>query len=436
MRDLLLKHNPQWAGVATSTGIKRELTQSLITALSIQPIQVITGARRSGKSFLFRQLIAHLLENKVPSSNILFINFEDPFFTLNRDIINLLDKIMQEYKILKNPTGKIYCFFDEIQNIPNWHLWLREVYDRDHTVKFLLTGSNSEMLSIDLATHLTGRTIAFENFPFSFPEYINSLSNISLPNPLTYENAFPYQEILLHLLEERMQRGLFPEMITMENPDLENELLGQYFQNVLFKDIIPRFSIRNSKTIEQLAYYCSHTFSSRFSYRNLAKMVSSNENTVKEYLSYLEKAYLFFTVEQFDYSFKRQIKYDKKIYIADNGLRNATSSSFSPDYGRAAENMVFTHLRRESNNIHFWQDQKTGKEIDFIVKNKLGYDLLNVSYTDTLHEREWESFAVFLKHTKLPHYQCTIVSRNTFDTIVNPEYTIQIIPLWVWLLTK
>lgn len=435
MRDLLLKQNPHWSGIAPFTGIKRELTQTLISALNFQHIQVITGARRSGKSFLFRQLITHLLENNIPSTNILYINFEDPYFTLHRDTINLLDKIMQEYKILKNPTGKIYCFFDEIQNISNWHLWLRELYDRDQSVKFLLTGSNSEMLSIDLATHLTGRTIVFENFPFSFKEYVYSLPQLSLQQPITYENAFPYREILHHLLEERMQRGLFPEIVTMENPDLEKELLSQYFQNVLFKDIVPRFSIRNSKTIEQLAYYCSHTFSSRFSYRNLANVVSSNENTVKEYLSYLEKAYLFFTVGQFDYSFKRQIRYDKKIYIADNGLRNATSSSFSPDLGRA-ENMVFTHLRRESKEIYFWQDQKTGKEIDFIVKNTKGYQLLNVSYTDTLHEREWESFSLFFKNTNLPTYPCNIISRNTYETVTHPDFTIQIIPLWLWLLSK
>ncbi|MCE5223019.1 ATP-binding protein [bacterium] len=418
------------------SGIKRDITSSLIPALHIHPIIVITGARRSGKSYLFRQLISHLVENDIPPVNILFINFEDPYFTLHRNSVDLLDKIMHEYKIQKNPMGKIYCFFDEIQNIPNWNLWVREVYDRDDTVKFLLTGSNSEMLSIDLATHLTGRIIAFENFPFSFQEYVLSLPNLPLPHPITYENAFPYQETIIHLLEERMQKGLFPELIKMENFELEKEMLNQYFQNVLFKDIIPRFSIRNSKTIEQLAYYCSNTFATRYSFRNLAKAVSSNENTVKEYLSYLERAYLFFSVEPFEYSFKRQIRYDKKLYIADNGLRNATSSSFSPDYGRAAENMVFTHLRRESKTIYFWQDPKTGKEIDFIVKKKTGYHLLNISYTDNLHEREWDTFSIFLNNSNLQETQFTVISRNRYETIIHDGIQIQIVPLWLWLLTQ
>lgn len=435
MRDLLLKHNQHWSGKEPITGIKREVTKHVISALSIQHIIVITGARRSGKSYLFRQLISHLLDSKVPPSNILFINLEDPYFAINRNDSAILDKMIQEYKILKNPVGKTYLFFDEIQNIPHWNLWVRELYDRDNTVKILLTGSNSEMLSIDLATHLTGRILAFENFPFSFQEYISSLSSLSLPDEHNYDTLFPYLEAVIHLVEERMSRGLFPEIANMGSPDLEAELLNQYFQNVLFKDIIPRFLIRNSKTIEQLAYYCSNTFASRFSYRNLAQAVSSNENTIKEYLSYFEKAYLFFTVEHFDHSLKRQIKYAKKLYISDNGLRNATSSSFSKDYGRAAENMVYTHLRRETCHIHFWQDEKSGKEIDFVVKKKDSYLLYNVSYTDDLQDREFDAFSAFIQSTNIQNCQCIVISRNRYETILHNHIQINIIPLWLFLLT-
>jgi len=291
------------------------------------------------------------------------------------------------------------------------------------------------MLSIDLATHLTGRILAFENFPFSFQEYISSLPSLSLPHKHNYDTLFPYLETVIHLVEERLSKGLFPEIANMGSPDLEAELLNQYFQNVLFKDIIPRFLIRNNKTIEQLAYYSSNTFASRFSYRNLAQAVSSNENTVKEYLSYFEKAYLFFTVEHFDHSLKRQIKYAKKLYISDNGLRNATSSSFSKDYGRSAENMVYTHLRRETCHIHFWQDEKSGKEIDFVVKKKDGYLLYNVSYTDDLQDREFDAFPAFIQSTNIQNCQCIVISRNRYETILHNHIPINIIPLWLFLLT-
>ncbi|HQJ61007.1 MAG TPA: AAA family ATPase, partial [bacterium] len=135
MRDLLLKHNKHWSGTGIETGIKREITDLLLAAIDVNHIIAISGARRSGKSYLFRQLLSHLLKNSIPAANILFLNFEDPFFATQANNAEILDKIFTEYKVLKNPEGRTYLFFDEIQNIQNWQLWVRELYDRDDTVK-------------------------------------------------------------------------------------------------------------------------------------------------------------------------------------------------------------------------------------------------------------------------------------------------------------
>ncbi len=435
MRDLLLKHNRHWSGTEMETGIKREITTTLLSALDVNHIIAISGARRSGKSYLFRQILSHLLNSSVPAENILFINFEDPFFAVLNNSTEVLDKIFSEYKVLKNPDGRLYLFFDEIQNIQNWQFWVRELYDRDDKVKIFITGSNSEMLSVDFATHLTGRVLAYENFPFSFGEYISGLDSFELPEKIDYETLFYKQETIIHLLEERFEKGFFPETAYLSGRELADDILSQYFQNVIFKDIIPRFAIRNNKTIEQLAYYCSNTFASRFSYRRLAEAVSSNENTIKDYLSFFEKAYLFFVVEHFEYSMRKQIKYAKKLYISDSGLRNATSSSFSPDHGKHAENVVFTHLRKISKNINFWTDEKSGKEIDFIVKKKDKYLLCNVTYTDNLPERELQPFSLFIKASKIKNYECIVVSRSEYSTRVYDDIEIKIIPLWLFLLT-
>jgi predicted AAA+ superfamily ATPase len=435
MRDLLLKHNKHWSGTGIETGIKREITDLLLAAIDVNHIIAISGARRSGKSYLFRQLLSHLLKNSIPAANILFLNFEDPFFATQANNAEILDKIFTEYKVLKNPEGRTYLFFDEIQNIQNWQLWVRELYDRDDTVKIFITGSNSEMLSVDLATHLTGRVLAFENFPFSFREFISGMESFLLPDNIDYESLFPVRETIMHLIETRFEKGFFPETAYLESKELTYDVLSQYFQNVIFKDIIPRFVIRNSKTIEQLAYYCSNTFAAKFSYRRLAEAVSSNENTIKEYLSYFEKAYLFFVVEHFEYSMRKQLKYAKKLYISDSGLRNATTSSFSPDQGKHAENVVFTHLRKMSKNINFWADEKSGKEIDFIVKKKDKYLLCNVSYTDELPEREFQAFPLFLKLSKMKNYECLVVSKGKFSTQIYDNITINTIPLWLFLLT-
>lgn len=291
------------------------------------------------------------------------------------------------------------------------------------------------MLSVDFATHLTGRILTFENFPFSFREFISGVESFLLPKNISYESLFPLRESIIHLIEKRFERGFFPEIAYLESSELSNDILNQYFQNVIFKDIVPRFMIRNSKTVEQLAYYCSNTFAAKFSYRRLAEAVSSNENTIKEYLSFFEKAYLFFVVEHFEYSMRKQIKHAKKIYISDSGLRNATTSSFSPDIGRHAENVVFTHLRKMEKNINFWVDEKSDKEIDFIVKMKEKYLLCNVSYTDELPEREFQAFPLFLKSTKIKNYECIVVSRRTFSTQVYDGIKINTVPLWLFLLT-
>jgi predicted AAA+ superfamily ATPase len=155
---------------------------------------------------------------------------------------------------MKNPSGKVFVFLDEIQNIPGWHRWLRDLYDRHPDVKVFITGSNSELLSVELASHLTGRVLAFENFPFSFYEYLQDQPDIELPDTLQYETLYPMQDSLQHYVEKVFQIGLFPEIINVKDSNLREEILRQYFQQVLFKDIVPKFSIRNSKTIEQLAY--------------------------------------------------------------------------------------------------------------------------------------------------------------------------------------
>jgi hypothetical protein len=433
MQELLRKHNPIWFGQQLETGIERSTLHPIVSFLSVPHIIAISGARRSGKSFLLKQLIMHLLRTNIPASNIVSMNFEDPFF-VNHDDVKVLDTLLSEYRVMKNPSGKVFLFLDEIQNISQWHRWLRDLYDRHSDVKVFITGSNSELLSVELASHLTGRVLAFENFPFSFYEYLQDQPDVELPGIVQYETLYPMKDSLQHYVEKVFQIGLFPEIINVKDLNLREEILRQYFQQVLFKDIVPKFSIRNSKTIEQLAYYCSTTFASRFSYHRIASAVGSNENTIKEYLSYLEKAYLFFVIEHFSSSLKKQTRYAKKIYISDEGLRNATASSFSPDTGRHAENVVFLHLRRETKKITFWQDDQSGAEIDFVIQGKNRTVLCNVSYTNEISQREYKAFSMFLTSNPIQDYQCLLVTQNVYKKVMHEGIEIQLIPMWLFLL--
>ncbi len=441
MKEVLLKHNYQWRDKSFDAGINRDILRKIIKTLDVRHVVAISGARRSGKSYIFRQLIKHLIDSGVKPENILQINFEDPFFISLRDDVSIFENLFSEFLNIKNPAGKVYLFLDEIQNINNWEFWVRDIYDRNEAVKIFITGSNAELLSDELATHLTGRVISFDNFPFSFTEhfrgmkdpYLPELTESSSPEKL-YERLYPYKEKLLHYIELSFKRGLFPEVMYLNDMELVKDILAQYFQNVLFRDIIHRFSVRKTKVIEELAYYLSTNFTSIYSYRKLANSVGSNENTVKEYISYFEKAYLFFSVDYFEYSLKKQFKRNRKIYAVDCGMRNATSFSFSEDSGRYAENTVFQMLRRFTDKIYYWYEDGSNKEIDFVIKPHNRPVAINVTYTDEIPPREFESFEALSKVAS-PE-RCIIVTRKHFETKTLNKKIIELIPLWFFVLLK
>jgi len=438
MKEIFLKHNYHWYNEDFDTGIERNILDKIVKALAVPHIIAISGARRSGKSYLFRQLIKYLLNSGVHPENILQINFEDPFFISAREDVSVLDTIYSEYLSLKNPDEKIYLFFDEIQNIKNWQLWIRHSYDQKKNIKIFITGSNSELLSTELGTHLTGRILAFENFPFSYSEFFKGISDEPISNFHTaadsktlFQNIYPYKEKMMHYIELSFKKGLFPEVLYLKNDELIKDILSQYFQNVLFRDIIPRFSIRNTRVIEQLGYYLSTNFTSMYSYRKLANTMNTNENTIKEYLSFFEKAYLFFSIDYFEYSLKKQFKRNKKIFIIDNGIRRATSFAFSEDIGKYAENMIYLQLRRATDKIYYWYEDKTFKEIDFVVKLENKLLAINVTYTDEINPRELESFAAFLK--VVDSDRNILITKNTFEFRKINGKLIELIPFWVFI---
>lgn len=439
MREILYKHNVHWSGKSIHTGVSRNLLPKLIDALEVKHVIAIAGSRRSGKSYLFRQIHEHLTEEGVSADNILKINFEDPYFISRKTDPTLLDEFYSEYLTVKNPQGRQYIFLDEIQNIKEWQYWLRDMYDRHEELKFFATGSNADMLSVEIDTHLTGRVIPYENFPFSLSELLRSVphNDISVPEN-TPENSigellYHDKEKLLHHIERAFRFSFFPEVCNLSNEDLASDILNQYFTNVLFKDIIPRFSIRNSRVVEELAYYLSTNFTSEFSYNKLAKIVSSNENTVKDYISFFEKAYLFYVLPFFEYSLKKQLRREKKIYISDVGLRTATAFQFSQDTGRYVENLVFNALRSQYKNIYYWKS-KTGSEIDFLIRHKGTIIAVNVCYADVMPEREFIGFK-HLAHENISTVKNVLVSKNLSYRVEVDSVFVEVVPIWEFLLT-
>lgn len=353
--------------------------------LSSQKIITITGPRRSGKTFLLFLLIKKLINQGILPERILYINFDDPRL-LPSDAKNI-ELILESYRELyPEHANKInFIFFDEIQNVKDWEIGIRRIYD---TRKFniFLTGSSSKFLSKEIATHLRGRAVNFEVLPFSFREILLA-KGIKLGRNLIYsQERFP---VIKHL-DTYFEIGGFPEIVLEKNLDLKIRTLKEYLETMFFKDLIERYSIKNQNLIRELIKYLTTNTASLFSVNAFYKWIKQTypvtKRTLINYVSYLEDIGLFFLVRKFSYSLKQQAQGPRKCYIVDNGFRNVYGFKFSEDRGKILENTVFLELKhRQAKNplmeIFYWQDYKK-REVDFVIKQGKNINMLIQACTD------------------------------------------------------
>ncbi|MEI7983652.1 MAG: ATP-binding protein, partial [Bacteroidota bacterium] len=310
-------------------------------------IQIVSGVRRSGKS----TLIQHIRENN--SERDYSINFDDNRLTgfTSDDFEKLNDAFHELYEPQKT------FYFDEIQNIEGWERFIRRLYNEGY--KVYITGSNATMLSRELGTRLTGRTIQTELFPFSFREYLRFKGIEVLKNDL-YSPEKSNQ--LKKAFRNYIVNGGFPEFLQTGHPGY----LKNLYESILYKDVVARYNIRNVKTIVEMIHYLISNVSEEASYNGLRKIFGlSNAITVKEYIAYFEESYLIFSINKFDYSLKKQLANPKKIYCIDTGLANSVSFQFSENYGRQMENVIFLQLKRDGNEIYY---HKARHECDFVIR--------------------------------------------------------------------
>lgn len=293
-------------------------------------IEVITGIRRSGKSSLMRQLIDEF------APNFSYLNFEDPrIFDFTVDDFSKLDEILDS-------SGSPY-FFDEIQNVKGWEVYIRQLHDRGQ--KVFITGSNASLLSRELGTRLTGRYLAYEIFPFSYSEFLeyNAWDDSA-------ENFQNYLDL-----------GGFPEFLRDRNPEILQNLL----KDIVFRDIAIRYSIKNTKTLLDITLYLISNVGKEISYNGIKKTFEiGSANTVSDYLNWLEDAYLLFFLPRFSWSAKSISKNPKKVYCIDTGFARANSLSFSKDQGRLLENLVYLIFRKTTYQLFYYREKK---ECDFVV---------------------------------------------------------------------
>jgi len=404
-------------------GMDRPEYTQLLGSIEIKEITIITGIRRSGKSTLMYQMIDNLLKRKIDPKQILFVNLEDKKLTEDN-----LEDIYESYREILNQDKKAYIFLDEIHKRKGWESWIRKKYDLKTNDKFIISGSCSYLLRKEYSTLLTGRNLTFEVFPLSFNEFL-LFNNIKIDKQNLKKGILliKTKRAVLKYLEEYLNLGGFPEVL-FKPKDFKIKILEQYFDDILFKDIVDRYNL-NSQKAKDLAVFFMTNFTSLMSLRSLRNSLKLSYDTIKDYLSYYTEAFLFFSVDHFSYSFKEQKTLPSKIYCIDNGLRNAVSFKFSKDDGKLAENLVFVELKRRDKYVYYWKNKN---EVDFIIKNKDNkLTAINVSYSDDAKEREMNG----LKELKKKYDKTEELIIITKD-LEKEENGIKFIPLWKWLLKE
>ena len=425
MKEIIKRWNPWWLYgrvPESKTRIARpETLGGIAKLLNMKEIICITGVRRCGKSTVLYQLIDHLIAKGVNPTNILYFNLDEPFEDKS---ISILNCIFENYIEINNPSGQKYIFLDEIQNIENWETWLKKYYDLyDTDIKFVITGSNSTMLSDKLSTLLTGRIISKTIYPLSFKEYLGFVE-------FELKDADVQRSEVIHHFLNYLNRGGFPEVVLEDDVDINLMRLNEYFNSILLRDIIASKKIRESSKLIDLANYSLTNISALLSYMKMSNAIRLSVGSIKEYLLYLEQAYLIYQLNFFSYSLKTSLAIQKprKIYCIDTGLRNAASFKFSSDEGKLVENSVFIELKRRNFDVYYW---KGNREVDFVVKRRDNMLMgVNVANTDVIDEREIKALLEFKENFGKRVSKLILLTRN----IVRSEDGITYIPIWKWLL--
>lgn len=317
-------------------------------------IKVLVGQRRVGKSYILRQLATRLIENGVDCKNILFINCELSEFRFIHTDVDLYN-LVKLYRKELNPQGRIYIFIDEVQNINDWERAVNS-YSQDYVDEYevFISGSNSKMLSGELATLLSGRYICFEILPFSFSEYVGITGKEH--NKQSYE--------------EYMAGGGLPELFYLPEPELKRNYISAVKDTVLLRDIIQRYTIRDAKLLEDIFVYLVNNASNMLSISNITNYFKSSGrkttyDTVAAYIGYIEDTYLVHRAERYNIRGKETIAGNCKYYLNDLSFNNYLYQGFGYGAGYQLENLVYLELLRSGFDVYVGSIK--GKEVDFVA---------------------------------------------------------------------
>ncbi|MGM0609201.1 MAG: ATP-binding protein [Candidatus Muiribacteriota bacterium] len=366
--------------------IRQEYVDKLYDYVFRKEILILKGIRRCGKTTIQKQLI-----KKLGIKNCFYVNLDDYRF-LDYLSIELLEKILEVCK----KDEKKYLFLDEIQNIPKFESWLRTQYERGTKVKFIISGSNSKLLTKEYGSLLTGRSLTFEITPLSFSEFMK----------FTKEG-----------LNEYLEFGGFPEVVLEKDTEKKKQLLVNYFDAIVEKDLILKYDISQHKQLKQMLKYIMLNPGIRISANKLSKQLGISINTVKSYLSLAEEAYLVFEVPFFSHSAKTKFIGSRvsKYYSIDNGFYHVFATR--QEKSKLYENLVALHFFKKREDLYYWFGNN---EVDFVYNGTA----INVVSSKQIPKREFQGLNEINAKNKLivaPFTDKTqnIISLEEFLTVYN-----------------
>lgn len=415
------------------TGIPRDqYLKQILRYLKTDEIITLTGVRRSGKSTISLQVLADLIKSGTAKINTLYVNFEDPKF-YNFLNVDLLDDIWDAYHDYLRPSGKVYLVLDEVQKIKGWERWVRARYDQKQKVKIFVTGSNSELLSSEFSSVLTGRHLQLAVTPLDFMEFLK-FNNVEISSDKF--RMLKNKNILKNTFLKYLQIGGFPKVVLTEDELLRKELLTQYFNDILTKDIVDRHKVKSVDKLKSLALFYSTNFTRKYSFNKVKKLAdfSLSLDSIYRFSHYLANSFLIDFLPRFSYSLKNQMQTDRKVYFVDNGMHNSMAFKFSTDKGKLLENAVFQQLKRRKKELYYFYERQ---EVDFVCKKGLKVtELINVCYAIDNKEtllREISALVEAMKYFKLKESKI-IVAEGDSKEISEERFRIQIIPFYQWAL--
>ncbi len=417
MNDIFIDQKLEKERLLAGIYVAREGLENALKNADNDMIKVVVGPRRAGKSVFAIQLLR--------DKNFAYLNFDDERLLGTRDYDVILKGIRETYGDTK------YVLFDEIQNLDKWELFVNRLQRKGYYIT--LTGSNSRLLSRELATHLTGRFLEYPIYPFSFREYLTARAQNYSAGSLSEER----QGDILRELDLYIAGGGYPEIVVKRLDP--KQYLATLFDSVLFKDVVKRYNLRYPAKLHDLALHLVTGCASMFTHSKLKNSLGfGSPHTVQEYVKYLKDSYVFMAVKKYSNKTREVLRAPEKAYAYDTGMLVVMKPAMTRDQGRLMENVVACEFLRRNMEMYYYR-ARNAEEVDFVIKSGTELtELVQVCYDPLKPETEKREIRALNAAYRELFYknapQATVITWDHEEDRMVKKRKIKFIPLWKWLL--